>query len=236
MKKKAAELDQAKTQPCAHCETYLLSGESPCTHGRWPNMRTLIETKKETESRERREKMERGRVRKIRKTQSEMEGVSVIDGCKDDEYDIERALLAIEGPSQNSKQKAKKVQTKPKTQGPVKETRNISSRGDRSSNPEGASANDCPPLISSMLHERVPVMCSSQADEDIQMHLKELLFGGKLLKEMVLDTNKVKGVGDKEGIVGTMDRGKVLPEQVSYDPCCTKGREIVISSIPILYI
>ena len=180
-------------------------------------MRTLIETKKETELRERREKVERGRARKIRKAQSEMEGVSVVDGCKDDEYDIESALLAIEGPSQDSKQKARKMQTKPKTnQGRLKETRNISlsSGGDRSSCPEGTSANDCPPVISSLLHERVPVTCSSQADEDIQMHLKELLFGGKLLKEMVLDTNNVKEVGDKEGIASPMDRGKVLPEQV----------------------
>ena len=218
MKKKTAELDhQAKNLPCAHCETFLsTSGVTPCTHGQRPNMRTLIETKKETESRERREKVERGRARKIRKTQSEMEGVSVVDGCKDDEYDIERALLAIEGPSQNSKQKAKKIQTKPKTKGPLKETSNIllSSSGDRSSNLDGMSAKDCPSVISSLLRERVPVACSSQADEDIQMHLKELLFGGKLLKDMVLNTNKVKGVDDKEGKVGPMDRGKVLPEQV----------------------
>ena len=218
MKKKTAELDhQAKNLPCAHCETFLsTSGVTPCTHGQRPNMRTLIETKKETESRERREKVERGRARKIRKTQSEMEGVSVVDGCKDDEYDIERALLAIEGPSQNSKQKAKKIQTKPKNKSPLKETSNIllSSSGDRSSNPDGTPANDCPPVISSLLRERVPVACSSQADEDIQMHLKELLFGGKLLKDMVLNTNKVKGVDDKEGKVGPMDRGKVLPEQV----------------------
>ena len=203
MKRKTAELDQAKIRPCVNCETHLLT----CTHGRRPNIRTLMETKKDTELRERREKVERDRERKIRKTQSEMQGVSVVDGCKGDEYDLESALLAIEGPSQGSKPKAKKLQTKTKTKGSLKERTKIWSGGDRISNPEEMSANDCSPVISSLLHET----CSTQADEDIQMHLKELLFGGKLLKkQMALDSNKVKEMDPEKGI----DTGKVLAEQV----------------------
>ena len=213
MKRKTAELDHAKkiaSRPCVHFETNLLSRDGPqCTHSRRPNLRTLIESKKEAELRERREKVEKGRARKERKAQSAMEGVSVVDGCKDDEYDIESALLAIEGPSQGSKQKPKKMQTNSKPKGSQKEMRNIllSSAGDdRSSNREEMSAaNSCPPV----LQEEGSATCSTHADEDIQMHLKELLFGGKLLKQMAL----VKEMDHKEGLMGPPDTG-----QVGYDP------------------
>ena len=209
IKGKTTELDHAKkiaSLPCVHCETLFLSCDRPqCTHSRRPNLRTLIETKKETELRERREKVEKGRARKVRKTQSAMECVSVVNGCKDDEYDIESVLLAIEGPSQGSKQKRKKIS---KTKSSQKEMRNMN---DRSSNRgDMSAASVCPPIISSLLHEEEgPATCSSRADEDIQMHLKELLFGGKLLKQMKL----VKKIDHEEGLLDPVDTC-----QVGYDP------------------
>jgi len=72
VKRKTTELEHAKkiaSLPCVHCETLFLSCDRPqCTHSRRPNLRTLIETKKETELRERREKVEKGRARKVRTT------------------------------------------------------------------------------------------------------------------------------------------------------------------------
>ena len=218
MKRKTAELDQAKNLPCVHCETYRLSsvGRSQCIHGLRPNKKTLLlETKKETEMRERREKVEKGRARKARKMQSEMEGVSFVDGCKDDEYDLESALLAIEGSAQGSKPKAKKIQkTKSKSKASVMvEMRNTSllSGGDRSSNLEKISANDFLPVSLSLLDERGSAdTCSTLADEEVQMHLKGLLFGENILKQMACYTNKVKKVDHIGGIKPLL----VLSEQV----------------------
>ena len=179
----------------------------------------------------------------MRKTQSAMELVSVVKGCKDDEYDLESALLAIEGLAQGSKQKAKK--TKIKSSG--KEVRHVSSGDSRSSNLGKMSANNSSPIISRLAHEGEPaVMCSSRADEDIQMHLKELLFGGKLLKQVVSDNSKVREMDCKEGIVGSIDTGVALSKQVGNDLAiyfCQDAlsqfrlwrqnrRKILISSIP----
>ena len=165
-----------------------------------------METKKETELRERREKVERGRARKIRKTQTVMEQVSIVQGCKDDEYDIESVLLAIEGLAQASKQNVKKMKSKIKSTG--KEVRHASS-GD-TTDLEKMSANLSSPAMSRLAHEGgAAVRCSSWADEDIQMRLKELLFGGKLLKQVVSDSNKVKEMDHDEGIVSPAQVGNV---------------------------
>ena len=187
-----------------------------------------METKKETELRERREKVERGRARKIRKTQTAMEQVSIVQGCKDDEYDIESALLAIEGLAQDSKQNAKKMHMKSNIKSSGKEVRHASSGDSRSTNLEKMSANASSLAMSRLAHEGgAAVRCSSWADEDIQMHLKELLFGGKLLKNVVLDTANVKEMGLEERIVGPMDSGKVLPEQVRYNLAVQEGEKLL---------
>ena len=71
------------------------------------NIRTLFETKKQSELRERRERLECRRAKKARKTQREVKSWTSVEGCLEDEYDIEGALLAIEGSPHDSKQKAR---------------------------------------------------------------------------------------------------------------------------------
>merc|ERR1712156_290805 len=70
-------------------------------------MGTLFETKKQSELRERRERLEYRQAKKARKIQREAKSWTSVEGCWGDEYDIEGALLAIEGSPHDSKQKAR---------------------------------------------------------------------------------------------------------------------------------
>ena len=148
------------------------------------SIRTLFETKKQSELRERRERLECRRAKKARKPQREAKSWTSVEGCWEDEYDIEGALLAIEGSPHDSKQKARE-----------KKRGNSDHRKVRN-NP----ANDkgvIPCIIKSGTWEEEGRCASSSADVNhVQKQLQELLFRGKLLKRVVIGPNEKSKINE----------------------------------------
>ena len=221
LKREKEQMEQARkaaSRPCCvNCERYLSSLDgAQCSHRRRPALRSLIETKKETELRERREKVEKGRARKVRRQQSALETVSVVEGCKDDEYDIESALLAIEGPPhQYSKQKLKKICTKPRVKGQLKEIGNITFNGNASS----ISTYNYPKVQSYESPEGDTGLSPTSGEVDIQRHLTKLLFGGKLFGHQVMtDTYGLEEKYREDEQVGLNDVHQAVSDQ-NIHPC-----------------
>ena len=167
------------------------------------NIRTLFETKKQSEFRERRERLECRRAKKARKTQREAKSWTSVEGCLEDEYDIEGALLAIEG-SSHSKQKARE-----------KKRGNSDHRklGNNPVNDKGV----IPCLIKSGTWKEEEGRCASSSVDvnHVQKQLQELLFRGKLLNRLVFPNEKNKI--NEDFTLGIEETTLASPDQVRSD-------------------
>ena len=167
------------------------------------NIRTLFETKKQSELRERRERLECRRAKKARKTQREAKSWTSVEGCCEDEYDIEGALLAIEG-SSHSKQKARE-----------KKRGNSDHRklGNNPVNDKGV----IPCLIKSGTWKEEEGRCASSSVDvnHVQKQLQELLFRGKLLNRLVFPNEKNKI--NEDYTLGIEETTLASPDQVRSD-------------------
>ena len=167
------------------------------------NIRTLFETKKQSELRERRERLECRRAKKARKTQREAKSWTSVEGCLEDEYDIEGALLAIEG-SSHSKQKARE-----------KKRGNSDHRklGNNPVNDKGV----IPCLIKSGTWKEEEGRCASSSVDvnHVQKQLQELLFRGKLLNRLVFPNEKNKI--NEDFTLGIEETTLASPDQVRSD-------------------
>ena len=168
------------------------------------SIRTLFETKKQSELRERRERLECRRAKKARKTQREAKSWTSVEGCWEDKYDIEGALLAIEGSPHDSKQKARE-----------KKRGNSDHRkmGNNPVNDKGV----IPCVIKSGTWEEEGRCVSSSADVNhVQKQLQELLFRGKLLKRVVFGPNEKRKINE-DYILGIEETTLASPDQVRSD-------------------
>ena len=168
------------------------------------SIRTLFETKKQSELRERRERLECRRAKKARKTQREAKSWTSVEGCWEDKYDIEGALLAIEGSPHDSKQKARE-----------KKRGNSDHRimGNIPVNDKG----DIPCVIKSGTWEEEGRCVSSTADVNhVQKQLQELLFRGKLLKRVVFGPNEKSKINE-DYTLGIEETTLASPDQVRSD-------------------
>ena len=167
------------------------------------SIRTLFETKKQSELRERRERLECRRAKKARKTQREAKSWTSVEGCCEDEYDIEGALLAIEG-SSHSKQKARE-----------KKRGNSDHRklGNNPVNDKGV----IPCLIKSGTWKEEEGRCASSSVDvnHVQKQLQELLFRGKLLNRLVFPNEKNKI--NEDYTLGIEETTLASPDQVRSD-------------------
>ena len=147
--------------------------------------------------------MECRRAKKARKTQREAKSWTSVEGCLEDEYDIEGALLAIEG-SSNSKQKAREKK------------RGNSDHRQTGTNP----VNDkgvIPCVIKSGTWEEEGRCASSSADvNQVHKQLQELLFRGKLLKRVVFGPNEKNKINE-DYTLGIEETTLAFPDQVRSD-------------------
>ena len=170
------------------------------------SIRTLFETKKQSELRERRERLECRRAKKARKTQREAKSWTSVEGCLEDEYDLEGALLAIEGSPHDSKHKARE-----KKRGNSDHRK--MGKGNNPVNDKGV----IPCVIKSGTWEEEGRCVSSTADVNhVQKQLQELLFRGKLLKRVVFSPNENKKINE-DYTLGIEETTLASPDQVRSD-------------------